>query len=148
VNRDVRRLAFVDVSVRIVFYAVLMMSLWLLFAGHNQPGGGFVGGLLAGSAITLRFIAGGIEEVRGRSPFRPWTVLGAGLLLAAVTASLPLLAGGSVLEVGFATLELPVIGSVNLSSALAFDTGVYLAVVGMVLMAFEAFGSDPAEVSP
>jgi multicomponent Na+:H+ antiporter subunit A len=148
VNRDVRRLAFVDVSVRIVFYAVLMMSLWLLFAGHNQPGGGFVGGLLAGSAITLRFIAGGIEEVRGRSPFRPWTVLGAGLLLAATTASLPLLAGGSVLEVGYATLDVPAIGEVSLSSALAFDTGVYLAVVGMVLMAFEAFGSDPAEVRP
>ena len=54
-----------------------MMSLWLLFAGHNQPGGGFVGGLLAGSAITLRYIAGGIDEVRGRSRFRPWTVLGA-----------------------------------------------------------------------
>jgi multicomponent Na+:H+ antiporter subunit A len=148
VNRDVRRLAFVDVSVRIVFYAVLMMSLWLLFAGHNQPGGGFVGGLLAGSAITLRFIAGGIEEVRGRSPFRPWTVLGAGLLLAATTASLPLLTGGSVLEVGYATLDVPAIGEVSLSSALAFDTGVYLAVVGMVLMAFEAFGSDPAEVRP
>jgi multicomponent Na+:H+ antiporter subunit A len=146
VNRDVRRLAFVDVSVRIVFYAVLMMSLWLLFAGHNQPGGGFVGGLLAGSAITLRFIAGGIEEVRGRSPFRPWTVLGVGLLLATTTASLPLLTGGSVLEVGYATLDVPAIGEVSLSSALAFDTGVYLAVVGMVLMAFEAFGSDPVEV--
>jgi multicomponent Na+:H+ antiporter subunit A len=146
VNRDVRRLAFVDVSVRIVFYAVLMMSLWLLFAGHNQPGGGFVGGLLAGSAITLRFIAGGIEEVRGRSPFRPWTVLGSGLLLATTTASLPLLTGGSVLEVGYATLDVPAIGEVSLSSALAFDTGVYLAVIGMVLMAFEAFGSDPVEV--
>ena len=94
----------------------------------------------------MRFIAGGIEEVRGRSPFKPWTVLGAGLLLAATTASLPLLAGGSVLEIGYATLDVPLIGEVSLSSALAFDTGVYLAVVGMVLMAFEAFGSDPVEV--
>ena len=87
---------------RVVFHAVLMMSLWLLFAGHNQPGGGFVGGLLAGSAITLRYIAGGIDEVRGRSRFRPWTMLGAGLLLAAGTATVPLLAGGDVLEVGVA----------------------------------------------
>jgi multicomponent Na+:H+ antiporter subunit A len=147
-NVDVRRLAFVDVSVRVVFHAVLMTSLWLLFAGHNQPGGGFVGGLLAGSAITLRYIAGGIDEVRGRSRFRPWTVLGAGLLLAAATATVPLLAGGSVLEVGLATLDLPAIGVAKMSSALAFDTGVYLAVVGMVLMAFEAFGDDPAEVTP
>jgi multicomponent Na+:H+ antiporter subunit A len=143
----VQRLPFVDVSVRITFYAVLMMSLWLLFVGHNQPGGGFVGGLLAGSAITLRYVAGGISEVRARSRFRPWTVLGAGLLLAAVTATVPLLLGGSVLEVGYATFELPVLGAVPVSSALAFDTGVYLVVVGVVLMAFEAFGDDPAEVT-
>jgi multicomponent Na+:H+ antiporter subunit A len=140
------RLAFVDVSVQVVFPIVLLTSLWLLFAGHNQPGGGFVGGLLAGSAITLRYIAGGIDEVRGDSRFRPWTVLGAGLLVAATTATAPLLVGGSVLEVGLASFDLPVIGDVKLSSALVFDAGVYLAVVGMVLMAFEAFGDDPAEV--
>ena len=126
---------------------MLLMSLWLLFAGHNQPGGGFVGGLLAGSAITLHYIAGGIDEVRGRSRFRPWTVLGAGLLLAAGTAALPLLAGASILEIGLATIDLPAIGEITMSSALAFDTGVYLAVVGMVLMAFEAFGDDPAEAA-
>lgn len=142
------RLAFVDVSVRVVFHVVLMTSLWLLFAGHNQPGGGFVGGLLAGSAITLRYIAGGIEEVRGRSQFRPWTVLGTGLLLAAGTATIPLLFGGSVLEVGLAALDLPLVGAVTVSSALAFDSGVYLAVVGMVLMVFEAFGEEPVEVTP
>ena len=88
-----RRLAFVDVSVQVVFHAVLMMSLWLLFAGHNQPGGGFVGGLLAGSAITLRYIAGGIDEVRALSRFRPWTVLGAGLLVAGGDGSLPARSG-------------------------------------------------------
>ena len=129
----------------VVFHAVLMMSLWLLFAGHNQPGGGFVGGLLAGSAITLRYVAGGIEEIRGR--FKPWTVLGAGLLVAAMTATVPVLLGGSVLEVGVAALHVPVIGQVKVSSALIFDTGVYLAVIGMVLMAFEAFGESPRKVS-
>jgi multisubunit Na+/H+ antiporter MnhB subunit len=142
---DLRRLAFVDVTVRVVFHAVILMSLWLLFAGHNQPGGGFVGGLLAGSAIALRYVAGGIDEVRGRSRFKPWTVLGAGVLVSVVTAGIPLLFGGNVLEVGFWTLDLPLIGAVKVSSALAFDVGVYLAVVGLVLMAFEAFGDKPAE---
>jgi multicomponent Na+:H+ antiporter subunit A len=142
---ELRRLPFVDVTVRLVFHTVLMMSLWLLFAGHNQPGGGFVGGLLAGSAITLRYIAGGIDEVRGLSRFRPWTVLGVGLLVAGVTATVPLLFGAAVLETGFTTLDVPLIGDVKVSSALAFDTGVYLAVVGMVLMVFEAFGDEPAE---
>ena len=144
-----RRLAFVDVSVRVVFHAVLLMSLWLLFAGHNQPGGGFVGGLLAGSAITLRYIAGGIDEVRGRSRFRPWTVLGAGLLLAAVTAAIPLLVGRQRARGRRSRRSTcPLIGAVKVSSALVFDTGVYLAVVGMVLMAFEAFGDEPAEAAP
>lgn len=146
-NTDVRRLAFVDVSVRIVVHAVVLMSIWLLLSGHDQPGGGFVGGLLAGSAITLRYIAGGIDEIHRRSRFRPWTILGTGLLLAATTALLPVLRGESVLEVSTTTLDLPTLGSVGISSALVFDIGVYLAVVGMVLMAFEAFGEGPTEVA-
>ncbi len=142
---DAGRIVFVDVTVEVIFHAVVMASLWLLFAGHNQPGGGFVGGLLAGSAITLRYIAGGISEVRGRARFRPWTVLGTGLLLATGTAAFPLLSGGAVLDVETVAITLPVIGSAKVSSALAFDIGVYLLVVGVVLMAFEAFGDDPAE---
>ena len=52
-----------------------------------------------------------------------------------------------MLEVGLASLTLPVIGAVKVSSALVFDTGVYLAVVGMVLMAYEAFGDEPVEAA-
>ena len=79
------------------------------------------------------------------SRFRPWTVLGAGLLVATVTATVPLLLGGSVLQVGSVSVDLPALGTLTLSSALAFDIGVYLAVVGMVLMVFETFGDDPVE---
>ena len=144
-EEGVRRIIFVDVSVRVIFHAVLMASLWLLFAGHNAPGGGFVGGLVAGSAIVLRYIAGGMSEVRGRSRFRPWTVLGVGLLLAITTAALPILGGGAVLDVAGTSVTVPLLGTAWLSTALVFDTGVYLTVVGMVLMAFEAFGDEPAE---
>jgi multicomponent Na+:H+ antiporter subunit A len=140
-----RRLPFVDVSVRLVFPVVLLISVWLLFAGHNLPGGGFVGGLLAGSAITLRFIAGGITEVRGRTRVRPWTVLGVGLLLAIGTALAPLLSGGAVLEASLSSVDLPIIGPVKAGTTLVFDAGVYLVVIGMVLMAFEAFGDPPPE---
>jgi multicomponent Na+:H+ antiporter subunit A len=147
----VQRIVFVDASVHVIFHVVMMASVWLLFAGHNQPGGGFVGGLLAGAAITLNYVAGGIAEVRARSRFRPWTVLGAGLLLAVATAGFPLLTGGAVLDVASRSVDLPVLGTINLTTALAFDAGVYLAVVGVVLMAYEAFGdaapaSAPAEI--
>ena len=64
-------------------------SLYLLFVGHNQPGGGFVGGIVAGAAVALRYVAGGIDDVRSLSRARPWTVLGAGLLVSAVTAAVP-----------------------------------------------------------
>ncbi len=136
------RLVVLDTSVRIVFPAVLVGSVFLLFAGHNQPGGGFVGGIVAGAAVALRYVAGGIDEVRRLSRARPWTVLGVGLALAVGTATAPLLAGAPVLTSGYHKLDLPVLGSVGLSSALVFDIGVYLAVLGLALMVFESFGDD------
>lgn len=137
------RLVLLDRSVRIVFHFLQMGSIWLLFAGHNQPGGGFVGGLVAGAAVALRFLAGGIDEVRDVSRFAPWTILGTGLLTAATVATVPLLLGEAVLDAGLVTWHLPLVGEVTLTSPLVFDTGVYLLVVGLVLMVFEAFGDEP-----
>lgn len=137
------RLVTLDVSVRVVFTAVMVGSLYLLFAGHNQPGGGFAGGIVAGAAVALRYVSGGIEEVRRLSRSQPWTVLGSGVLIAATTALVPLLLGGAVLESAAVTFHPPLLGDVKLTSALAFDVGVYLAVVGLALMVFESFGDDP-----
>ena len=139
-----KRHVVVDLSVRVIFQAVLVGSIYLLFAGHNQPGGGFVGGLLAGAAVAMRYTAGGIAEVRSVARFAPWTILGAGLLLAGVTASLPLLFGDAVLEAAKIEADLPLLGAVKATSSLPFDVGVYLLVVGLVLMVFEAFGDDPS----
>jgi multisubunit Na+/H+ antiporter MnhB subunit len=133
--------------VRVVFTAVMVGSLYLLFAGHNQPGGGFAGGIVAGAAIALRYVAGGIDDVRRMSRGQPWTVLGSGVLIAALVAVAPLALGGSVLEQGSVTLDLPLLGDVKLTSALVFDIGVYLAVVGLALMVFESFGDDPRDES-
>jgi multisubunit Na+/H+ antiporter MnhB subunit len=138
-----KRLVVVDVSIRIVFPAVMVGSVYLLLAGHNQPGGGFVGGIVAGAAVALRYIAGGISEVRSLSRARPWTVLGAGLLIAATTALVPLVVGGSVLEHGSLEFDPPILGPIKITSALVFDIGVYLVVLGLVLMVFESFGDDP-----
>jgi multisubunit Na+/H+ antiporter MnhB subunit len=132
----------VDVAVRLLFPAVMVGSIYLLFAGHNQPGGGFAGGIVAGVAVALRYVAGGIDEVRRLSHARPWTVLGAGLLIATLTALVPVLAGGALLETGEVAVDLPVLGHVAASSALVFDVGVYLVVLGLVLMVFESFGEE------
>jgi multicomponent Na+:H+ antiporter subunit A len=137
------RVAIVDVSVRLIFPALVLGSIYLLLAGHNQPGGGFVGGIVAGAAVALRYVAGGVDEVRSLTRARPWTVIGAGLLLAGLTALVPLAVGDPILRSYEADVELPMLGHVKLSTALVFDTGVYLVVVGLVLMVFESFGDDP-----
>jgi multicomponent Na+:H+ antiporter subunit A len=145
-GRRVTRLVVVDVAVRLVFSAVMVGSIYLLFAGHNQPGGGFVGGIVAGAAVALRYVAGGIDSVRNLSRAHPWTVLGSGLLLSATTVLVPVLLGSAPLESAKFETDLPLLGHIKLTSALPFDIGVYLLVLGLVLMVFESFGDDPQAV--
>ncbi|MAT07461.1 MAG: hypothetical protein CL424_20745 [Acidimicrobiaceae bacterium] len=136
------RLPVVDVSARILFSSIMVLSLYFLFAGHNQPGGGFVGGLTAGVAISLRYVAGGVSSVRRSVRPKPWNVLGTGLAVSVTTALVPLILGESFLEHAKWEDTLPLLGKVKVTSALPFDIGVYLVVVGLVLMAYEAFGED------
>lgn len=143
-----KRLVVVDTSVRVVYHSILVLSLYFLFAGHNQPGGGFVGGLVAGAAISFRYVAGGVAEVRQVFPVRPWTILGGGLFLAAGTALVPILTGNALLEHAAWQADLPLLGAVKATSALPFDIGVYLVVLGLILMMFEAFGDDGEFTTP
>jgi multicomponent Na+:H+ antiporter subunit A len=138
----VRRSVVLETTVRLVFHTVLVFSLYLLFAGHNQPGGGFVGGLVAGCAFVLRYIAGGRRVLREVVPVDPRLPLGGGLLLAAGTGCIALLVGGDFLESAKVTLDLPVLGELKASSVLVFDTGVYLVVVGLVLGVLRTLGAE------
>ncbi len=122
-----------------------MVAVYLLFAGHNQPGGGFVGGLTAAAAVSLRYVAGGLTAVRKSVPVAPWTVLGVGLATSVTTAIVPLVLGGSVLEHALWEADVPVLGTIKTTSALPFDIGVFLVVLGVILMAYEAFGEDAAD---
>lgn len=121
---------------------LLVLSLYLLFAGHNQPGGGFAGGLVAGIVIVLAWAAGGPVTVERIVPIRSSAVLGAGLTLAALTGFVPLFVGDGYLESAYVELELAGIGTVKAVSALAFDIGVYLVVVAMSLGLVRALGEE------
>lgn len=144
-----RRSLILDVATRIVTASTLVLSLYLLAAGHNQPGGGFIGGLVGGAAIAIAYVGGGLPRVRAITRLAPWTILGGGLVVAAGSAIVPMLLGGAVLEQGFTTFEPPLVGKVKVTSALIFDTGVYAVVVGMVFMAFEALGEEePPAAAP
>lgn len=137
-----RRSLILDVGAELLFHSVLLASLYLLFAGHNQPGGGFIGGLVAAAGFALRYLAGGRREVQDASRLRPWAFLGAGLLIASGTAIAGIVAGGQLLESSIWEVELAVLGKVKATSALPFDIGVYLVVLGLMLMALDALGED------
>jgi multicomponent Na+:H+ antiporter subunit A len=138
----VRRSVVLETAVRLVFHTVLVFSLYLLFAGHNQPGGGFVGGLVAGAAFVLRYVAGGRAALKAAVPIDPGVPVGGGLALAAGTGMAAWLFGGQFLESGKVELELPLLGLMKLTSALPFDTGVYLVVVGLVLALLRTLGAE------
>lgn len=135
-----RRSLVLEASVRLVFHATLATSLFFLFSGHNAPGGGFIGGLVAGTAFVLRYLVGGATF--GELAVRPATVLGSGLLVAVLAAMAPWLGGGQVLESSYVYLELPALGSLPLTSVLVFDTGVFLIVVGLVLGVLSTLGAQ------
>lgn len=139
---SIERLPIVDLTSRLLFASILVLSVYFLFVGHNQPGGGFVGGLTAGAAISLRYVAGGVSSVRNSMRLAPTTILGGGLLVAITTALVPLALGESLLEHASFEWDLPILGTVKATSALPFDIGVYFVVLGLVLMAYEAFGDD------
>ncbi|MFK7918001.1 MAG: MnhB domain-containing protein [Ilumatobacter sp.] len=137
-----KRSLVLNVSVRLLYPSIIVLSLYFLFAGHNQPGGGFVGGLAAAAAISLRYVNNGVAAVRRSFRLQPWTILGLGLAISVGTAIFPMLLGGSILEHGTLKLHPPLLGEIKATSALPFDIGVYAIVIGLVLMIFEAFGDD------
>lgn len=143
-----KRSLILDTTVRFVFDAAILLSVYLLFAGHNQPGGGFVGGLVAAAAIALRYIAGGVADVFAVVRIRPWWFLSLGLMLAAGTALWSTLAGNAPLDQEAYEWDVTLLGHLKFTTATVFDTGVYLIVVGLVLMVFEGLGDPPGSADP
>lgn len=130
-----------EVGTRMVFPLIMVLSLYFFFTGHNTPGGGFAGGLTAGLALTLRYLAGGRYELGEALPLDAGRVLGVGLTLAAGTALMSLFFGAPVLSSATFEATLPVLGDIKLVTSLFFDAGVYLIVVGLVLDILRSLGA-------
>ena len=137
-----RRSLILDTTARAVVPTALVFSLYLLFTGHNAPGGGFVGGLVAGAALVLRWLADGRALSGLRLRPSPLSLLGAGITIAVCVGmgawawDLPFLTHGKV------ELDLPVFHHVKVTSALPFDVGVYLIVLGLVLTLLTTLGAE------
>lgn len=122
-----------------------MVSIYLLVAGHGRPGGGFVGGLVAGMAFVLRYLPGGKRELALAIPVRPAVLLGGGLLVTLATGAAGWLMGDAFLYATSYHWHAPVIGEIHLPTSLFFDVGVYLLVLGLVLTILTTLGASLEE---
>ncbi|GAA3637191.1 Na+/H+ antiporter subunit A [Microbacterium awajiense] len=140
--RPENRSIVLEVIVRILFHTIIIVSLYLLFAGHNLPGGGFAGGLVAGMALVMRYIAGGRYELGVAAPTDAGRLLGIGMSIAVGCAIVPLIFGAAPLTSTWWETELPIIGHIEFVTSTIFDIGVYLVVIGLVLDVLRSLGAE------
>lgn len=136
------RSILLEVIVRVLFHSIIIVSLYILFAGHNLPGGGFAGGLIAGMALVMRYVAGGRYELGAAAPTDAGKLLGVGMSIALACALVPLLFGAAPLTSFFFEVELPLIGHIEFVTSTIFDIGVYLVVIGLVLDVLRSLGAE------
>lgn len=110
---------------------MLIFSFFLLLRGHNEPGGGFVGGLVAAAAYALYLIANGLEEAKKLLKVEPIKLIAVGLFIAFASGLMSILSGRDFMTGIWVKNEFPVIGKVG--TPLLFDLGVYFLVLGIVL---------------
>jgi multicomponent Na+:H+ antiporter subunit B len=119
-------------TARFLLPLLLLFAVFLLLRGHNEPGGGFVGGLFAAIAFVLYALAYDASTARQALMADPRTLVGLGLLLAAASGLLPLLLGSPFLTGVWHDLHTPM-GDIHLGTPVFFDIGVFFVVVGVTL---------------
>lgn len=124
------RSILLSAAARYLMPLMLVFSVFLLIRGHNEVGGGFVGGLVATNALMLYAIALSPAALRKLLPVEPHVLVSAGLLSALISGLIPLLTGQPFMTGLWLKNPIPVIGKIG--TPLLFDTGVYLVVIGVV----------------
>lgn len=130
-----------DVVAQIILPIALLVSFYIFLRGHNQPGGGFIAGLITAIALLLQYIARGYEWTSQRLKVSFPFISVLGLAIAVCTGLGSWLFGYPFLTSSFGYFDIPLIGNIELATAMLFDLGVYLAVVGATLMILVNLGS-------
>ena len=138
------------VATRLVLPLAVMVALYIFLRGHNQPGGGFIAGLVVAVAILMQYMASGFAFADQRLHADHHSLIGAGVLVAALTGLGALLFGAPFLTSAFDYFSLPLIGEFELATALLFDIGVALTVIGAVMLALAQLSqvAERAEKEP
>ncbi|MEM7682251.1 MAG: MnhB domain-containing protein [Planctomycetota bacterium] len=118
-------------AVRMIFPLTVLFSLYVALKGHNEPGGGFIGGLIAAVALVMYRMAMGPAALHALLPYRTPTIVSVGLAIATVSAVVPMAMGYAPLRSWHGYGPSMFGEKVHLASAVVFDTGVFLVVVGI-----------------
>ena len=125
---------------RAVLPLALLVAMYILMRGHNMPGGGFIAGLITAVALVLQYVANGVHWMHARIPENYHPLVAFGVLLAAVTGVASLIFGYPFLTSTFTHVHWPLVGEFELASAMMFDIGVYITVVGATLLILARLG--------
>uniref|UniRef100_Q31JL3 Monovalent cation: proton antiporter-3 (CPA3) family transporter, subunit A/B n=1 Tax=Hydrogenovibrio crunogenus (strain DSM 25203 / XCL-2) TaxID=317025 RepID=Q31JL3_HYDCU len=125
---------------RLLLPMMLLVAVFIFLRGHNLPGGGFIAGLIASIALIVQYLANGIEWTSNRIKVDMHWSIGVGLLIAISTGLAAMGIGYPFLTSTFTHLHWPVVGEFEVASAIAFDLGVFLVVVGATVMSLVQLG--------
>jgi multisubunit Na+/H+ antiporter MnhB subunit len=120
-------------ATRLILTLLLLFSLFLLLRGHNEPGGGFVAGLVASGAFVLYAIAYDVRSAQRALRFEPHVFIATGLLLALASGLFSLATGEPFLTGQWASWHFSASGGIDVGTPLLFDIGVYVVVIGVTL---------------
>ncbi|MDQ0216545.1 multicomponent Na+:H+ antiporter subunit B [Oikeobacillus pervagus] len=129
-------------TAKVIFFIIILFSLHIFFAGHYNPGGGFIGGLMTSGAIVLLLLAFDLKTVATIFTFDFKILIAIGLLFAAGTATGALFFNAPLLTHAFEYFHLPLLGKTSLHTAVLFDTGVYLVVIGVTMTIIQTIGES------
>ncbi|WP_429371154.1 Na+/H+ antiporter subunit A [Paenibacillus sp. DS2015] len=127
---------------KVAFVIILIFSFYLFFAGHNNPGGGFIGALMASAALIMLAIAFGMDMVEKALPINYRKLIAIGVSIAFLTGLGSFLFDTPFLSQTFGYFHLPLLGKTELTTAMFFDLGVYLAVIGVTMNIIFTIGRD------
>nr|WP_226892794.1 monovalent cation/H+ antiporter subunit A [Phycobacter azelaicus] len=126
------------VATRVMMPLALMVAAYIFFRGHNLPGGGFIAGLVAAIAVIMQYMASGFSWTSERQRFYYHGIIGSGVLIAAATGIGAWFNDMPFLTSAFGYIHWPPLNEFEWATAALFDLGVFLAVVGAVLLALES----------
>jgi multicomponent Na+:H+ antiporter subunit B len=129
-------------TTNIIVFIILAFSFKLFLAGHNMPGGGFIGGLMTAGAFILMYITYGIGPIKRVTRISFTFLIGLGLVVAVATGIGAFIFGQPFLSHTDGYFYLPILGKTHLATAVLFDIGVYLTVVGVTMTIILSIAED------